>query len=144
MKARRRNERGFTLLELLMVVVILAILAAIAVPQYMKVVEKSRMSEAVSLLAQVRGAESRYFAQFGTYVTTLAELDFNPESLDVVGTKFFNYSVVAGPGGIASGFQARAARDTALAYNAAASDCNPAGYTITLDETGVMTGTNCQ
>jgi prepilin-type N-terminal cleavage/methylation domain-containing protein len=58
---------GFTLIELLVVVLIIGILAAIAVPEYFKVVEKSRAAEAISTFDTIRGSEERYMAQTGSY-----------------------------------------------------------------------------
>ncbi len=74
---KRNKKRGFTLLELLMVVIIIAILASIALPQYLKASEKSRASEALTMLGAIREAEFRYKAQSPTniYTNQLNELD---------------------------------------------------------------------
>ena len=50
------NQKGFTLIELLVVVLIIGILSSVALPQYTKTVEKSRMSEARSMLKSLREA----------------------------------------------------------------------------------------
>ena len=57
---RSRNAKGFTLIELLVVVLIIGILAAIAIPQYFKVVEKGKAAEALSWINDFRGAQQRY------------------------------------------------------------------------------------
>ena len=71
------NLMGFTLIELLVVVLIIGILAAVAVPQYQKAVERSRATEAVTLLKSVGQAFESYFLTNGTYPTSFDDLDVN-------------------------------------------------------------------
>lgn len=73
----RKNifRAGFTLIELLVVVLIIGILAAIAVPQYFKVVEKGRFSEATSCFSTLKGAQERYYLKYNTYTNSTAQLD---------------------------------------------------------------------
>ena len=70
-----KTASGFTLIELLVVVLIIGILAAIAVPQYFKVVEKGRFSEATSCFSTLKGAQERYYLKYNTYTGTAAQLD---------------------------------------------------------------------
>ncbi len=75
---RRKAQAGFTLIELLVVVLIIGILAAIAVPQYFKVVEKGKFSEATATLDSIRGAQERYMAANGNYCTAALPTQASP------------------------------------------------------------------
>src|SRR5580704_8433519 len=68
----KKTKGGFTLIELLVVVLIIGILAAIAVPQYFKVVEKGKAAEALNMMDTLHGAQDRYLANNGAYCTTAA------------------------------------------------------------------------
>ena len=62
-----KNTRGFTLIELLVVVLIIGILSAVALPQYMRTVEKSRSTEALVNLKAIADAANRYFLMNDSY-----------------------------------------------------------------------------
>ena len=69
------NNHAFTLIELLVVVLIIGILAAIALPQYEKAVEKSRATQALVLLKALDQAQKTYYMANGRYSNDFAELD---------------------------------------------------------------------
>jgi type IV pilus assembly protein PilA len=75
-----RSRKGFTLVELAVVIVIIGVLAAFGVPKFLTSVERSKASEAFSYLSAVRDAEERYLAQQGVYATTLSQLDISVPS----------------------------------------------------------------
>lgn len=61
-----RNNKGFTLVEILVVVIIVAILAAIAVPIYLRYVERARASEPQAALSSIRTAYRVYRQTYGS------------------------------------------------------------------------------
>ena len=71
------NKKGFTLIELLVVVLIIGILAAVALPQYFKAVEKSRATEALSIMGSISAAmeRARLVSKDNQYPATLSSLD---------------------------------------------------------------------
>jgi Tfp pilus assembly protein PilE len=62
----------------MVVVAIVAFLAGIAIPRYMKHYEKSRQAEVAILLASLHTSEEIYWAEHGKYTTNLNELDWKP------------------------------------------------------------------
>jgi type IV pilus assembly protein PilA len=72
-KLIRKSNKGFTLIELMIVVAIIGILAAIAIPNFLRFQLKSKSSEGKVNIAAIRTAQESYNAEFGTYVTTATE-----------------------------------------------------------------------
>lgn len=71
---RIKHKRGFTLVELLVVIVVLAVLAAIVLPKFMNSGNRSKESALRSDLKLVRNAVSLFQADTGSYPNTLADL----------------------------------------------------------------------
>ena len=68
MKKGNKMKRGFTLIELITVVIIIAILSALALPQYTRFIERSQGSTARTALGIMRKAEATYFALESRYI----------------------------------------------------------------------------
>ena len=69
-----KSKRGFTPIELLIVIVIIGILAAIAIPAYTGYMQRGRRADAKTALQQVRAAQEMWRAEKGGYSTSQAEL----------------------------------------------------------------------
>lgn len=66
-KFHKGNQKGFTLIELMIVVVIIGILAALAIPRFMRSTTKAKMSEARQLLKQIYTMQRAYRQENDTY-----------------------------------------------------------------------------
>lgn len=75
-----RGKSGFTLMELLVVLIIIGVLAAIGIPTYLNQVEKARARQAVEMLGSYREAQQRHLLENETYTGTLADLDVDGPS----------------------------------------------------------------
>jgi type IV pilus assembly protein PilA len=71
---RNRRRRGFSLIELLIVISIILIIAAIAVPKMNNQLMASHEMAAIRQVTTIHQAETQYYSQFGKYAETLVEL----------------------------------------------------------------------
>jgi prepilin-type N-terminal cleavage/methylation domain-containing protein len=73
----KSNRRGFTLVELAVVIVIIGVLAAFGVPRFRQAVERSKAGEAFNYLSAVRSSQERYHSRLALYAADVATLDIN-------------------------------------------------------------------
>ena len=71
---RQRNQRGFSLIELLIVIAIILIIAAIAIPKLNNQRMAAQEMAAIRQIGTIHTAQIQYYSQFGRYATSLAEL----------------------------------------------------------------------
>nr|WP_274621963.1 prepilin-type N-terminal cleavage/methylation domain-containing protein [Myxococcus fulvus] len=74
-----KKKGGFTLIELMIVVAIIGILAAIAIPNFIRFQAKSKQSEAKTNLKAIFTAQKAYFGEKDKYVTDFKVVGFDPE-----------------------------------------------------------------
>ncbi len=85
-----KRQSGFSLVELSVVIVIIGVLAAFAVPKFRDSVERSKASEAYNYLSAVRTSQERYQSKEGTYATDSTTLD-----IQIPAPKYFTVGEIA-------------------------------------------------
>ncbi len=127
-----RKSKGFTLIELMIVVVIIGILASIAYPSYTRYVAEGARSEALSELMRIANLQEQYYLDFRAYTADMTKLGL---AADPFKTEREHYSIDATVSGAsftltATALGAQASRDA---------DCTP----LTLMSTGAKNKPEC-
>lgn len=116
----RPRPMGFTLIEIMIVVAIVGILSAIAIPSYINQVTTGRITEATTHLATLQVQMEQYFMDNRTYVGAPSC------AADTTSSRFFDFSCIGNP--TATTFTARAVGKGAMA-----------GFTYTINQAGAKT-----
>jgi type IV pilus assembly protein PilE len=121
------RQRGFTLIEVMIVVVIIAILAAIAIPNYRDYVTRSRVVEATAGLADARVKMEQFFQDNRTYPTGCVLQGTAPTAVQVQLQALQNFTMTCG-------------NLTATTYTVTATGTNTmVGFAYTIDQNNTRT-----
>ncbi len=124
------NGKGFTLVEILVVVIVAGILLGVAIPSYQGYVLRSDRTDATVALVNIAGSQERFYLKNGTYASgaQFAKLGF-PTSHTEHG--YYRLSIVPHTDGLAAGYTARA---SAVMTEKQAADIDCATFSI--DQSG--------
>jgi len=96
-----RKNKGFTLIELMIVVAIIAILAAIAIPNFLSFVSKTRRAEVKSNLEAIFKAEISYFGENNVFSNSFNEIRWIPVGVArytyTAGNEYYGKSLALNP-----------------------------------------------
>jgi len=117
-----KNKKGFTLIELMIVVAIIGILAALAIPDFMKMMAKSKQSEARTNLSAIYTMQSSYFGTHNTFGNTFGRIGWSPSGQNLYAYYIADQTIEAHPekGGADSECSATNVETTQLAFTVSA------------------------
>lgn len=79
MNVSKKSQAGFSLVELMVVVAIIGVLAAVAVPQVNKYIAKARQTEAKTILSSIYTSEKAFYAEYTAYHSAFGAIGYSPE-----------------------------------------------------------------
>lgn len=118
------KKQGFTLIELMLVVAIIGILAAIAVPNFMSYRERSYDKVANTVLKNITSAQSAYNAAYGIYTSDQTALMSMDPNIPVSTTTLVSWGIMSA---------------SATAFTASSTHAQGSGMTYDADESAVIT-----
>lgn len=138
----RPNSDGFSLIELMVVVLIIGILAAIAIPSYRSSVLQSHRTEAKTALLDLAGREERYYnTNNNTYTATQAGLGYGTSGSVTnlaVGSGYYDVTVSIGAAATATTAATYTITATAVGQQTADTAC----FSFTVTSAGAQTALN--
>lgn len=133
-----KNNKGFSLVELMVVVAIIGILSSIAIPSINKYIARARQSEAKANLSLIYTSNKAFFAEFNAYDTRFDVIGYRPE-----GQLRYNMGFGTASAGALTGFGYTAPIANAISTTTAFCAANGAMCT-TLQGAGATPGPNTQ
>ena len=137
-KLKTNRQGGFTLIELMVVIVIVGILATIAIPAYNDSVRKGRRSDAKSSLTTIAARMEQYFMDNKTYTTDLTDLGYADSPADST-DGFYQITAAACDGGAITTCFKLTAAPPADGVQASDTDCDE----MIMDSNGSQTPAAC-
>jgi type IV pilus assembly protein PilE len=139
-----RSSRGFTLIELMIVVAVVALLTTIALPSYQRYVQKSRRTDAKNAVLDLASREERFFSVNNTYTNSAPALGYGaasafPLAVNASGQSYYSLSVPSVTAASGSGATAVAAAFTALATPTGSQTADSTCYAYQIDQLGTQT-----
>lgn len=116
---KKQSQKGFSLIELVVVMTIIGILTALGLPQVTEYIAKARRAEVQSNLSNLHSAQKSFHTQWSSYYTNLAAIGWFPE-----GELNFNYGFTVAGGVPTAGFVG-GANTASMATDAANALCAP-------------------
>ena len=131
---RRTQQSGFSLIELMIVIVVLGLLLGIAIPNYNGYLERTRRSDARGALLEIAAAQERIYFERNQYTSAIADVwSYQEDGASVSNEGYYALSVVLTDDDT-NRFTATA---TAQGKQSGDDDCD----TFTIDETGLKAAT---
>jgi type IV pilus assembly protein PilE len=134
-----RRSGGFTLIELMITVVVLAIIVGIAMPAYTQQIHKSRRTDARNALLDLAGREERFLSIQGAYSQVPTDVGYTGAWPQVIMNGYYSVQVFSpDPAAVNPGNPSFIIKATAVGLQASDTDC----ATFTVNQVGVQTAQN--